>query len=299
MSFAPRVVLARRLRVLPHRLFAVLIHALFQGQFSTLRRPMTYSQLAAAKNLRRQHPLVHLTADKYAVRAYVADRIGEDHLIPLIQVVDRAEAIDVTALDGPCVIKGTHGYDMTILVPDPAAADQAAITSTVRRWLDTDFYRAGWRETPYRGLPRRAVVERFIGDGVHPPSDFKFFMFRGKLGMVIVDQDRFSGHTSALMSADWRRLDVRTTFPAPATPPEKPARYDKMVEIAEKLSSDFEFARIDLYNVDGHIYFGEITHFPGGGTTRIRPRQFDLALGELWRNGTPVPEKFIRAADRA
>lgn len=273
------------------------MHALFQGEMSTLRRPKTYSQLLAAKNLHPQDPLVHLTADKYAVRGYVADKIGEDYLIPLLQVVERADGIDFDALSEPCVIKATHGCDMTLLLPDVKAADKNLIEQTVQRWLETDFYRSGWRESPYRGLPRRAVVERFIGDGVHPPADYKFFMFHGHPAMVVVDQDRFSDHTSTLLSPDWRRFDVTGRFAGAATPPERPANYEEMIGVAQKLSSDFEFARIDLYNIDGRIYFGEITHFPGGGLVRLRPREFDLALGELWRNGTPIPSTFITPSD--
>ena len=151
MSFSVRVKVARRLRFLPHPLFASAMHAMFQGELSTLRRPRTYSQLLAAKNLRPQPPLVHVTADKYAVRRHVAERVGEQYLIPLLQVADDADDLDLDALQGPCVIKGTHGCDMTLLVPDPAALDHDAVRATVRGWLDTDFYRAGWRESPYRG----------------------------------------------------------------------------------------------------------------------------------------------------
>jgi TupA-like ATPgrasp len=267
---------------------------MFQGELTTLRRPTTYSQMLAAKNLRDHDPLVSLTSDKYAVREYVREKVGADYLIPLQQVVDRADAIDFGEVSGSCVIKGTHGCDMTLLVPDVATADRAAIRATVQKWLDTDFYRSGWREAPYRGLPRRAVVEEFIGDGVHAPNDYKFFMFHGRPAMVVVDQDRFTRHTSTLLSPDWRPYRVTGRFEFAAALPEQPANYAEMVGVAQKLSSDFDFARVDLYNVDGRIYFGEITHNPGGGLVRLQPRAFDLALGELWRNGTPVPSRFVR-----
>ena len=127
------------------------------------------------------------------------------------------------ALTDPCVIKGTHGCNMTILLPEGAPRNERAIRATVRRWLDTDFYRTGWREAPYRGLPRRAVVERFIGEGGAPPSDYKFFVFNGKVGMVVVDQDRFSAHTSTMLHPDWHAFaveggtfDVADELPGPA-----------------------------------------------------------------------------------
>jgi hypothetical protein len=288
------VKVARRLRFLPHPLFASALHALFQGELTTLRRPRSYAQLLAAKNLRSQPPLVHLTADKYTVRRHVAERVGEQYLIPLLQVVEDADELDLDALAEPCVIKGTHGCDMTLLVPDPTALDHHAVRATVRRWLDTDFHRAGWRESPYRGLPRRVVVERFIGDGRTPPPDFKFFMFHGRPAMVVVDQDRFSRHTSTLLTPQWRRLAVTGPFESAATLPERPAGYAEMLEVAQKLSTDFDFVRVDLYDVDGRVYFGELTHNPGGGLVRLRPREFDRALGELWRFGMPLGDRFVQ-----
>jgi hypothetical protein len=285
---------ARRLRFLPHPLFASAMHALFQGELSTLRRPRTYSQMLAAKNLRRQSELVHLTADKYAVRRHVADRIGEEYLIPLLQVVHSADDLHPERFTRPCVIKGTHGCDMTLLLPDPTAVNPAAVRATVRRWLATDFYKAGWREAPYRGLPRRAVVEEMIGDGVSAPSDYKFFMFHGRPAMVVVDQDRFTRHTSTMLTPDWREFDISGRFEFADALPERPPNYDRMLEVAQKLSTDFAFVRVDLYNVDGRIYFGELTHNPGGGLVRLQPRAFDRALGELWRNGTPIPERFVK-----
>lgn len=293
MSFDVRVMVSRRLKFLPHRAFAMVHHALFQGELTTFRRPRTYAQLLAHKNLGEQPELVHRTSDKYLVREHVADRIGAEHLIPLRQVVDRAEDLDLDAPTGPYVVKGTHGCNMTILVRHPAAADHARIRATVARWLRTDFYTHGWRERPYQGLTPRAVVEDYLGDGTKPPADYKFFVFHGEPAMVVVDQDRFVAHTSTLLHPDWVPFRVSGRFAQADTVPPRPASYERMLEIARTLGKDFTFARIDLYDVDGRVYFGEITHNPGGGLVRLRPRSFDRALGDLWRNGTPIPERFI------
>lgn len=293
MSFDARVMLSRRLRFLPHRAFAIMHHVLFQGEFSTLRKPRTYAQLLAHKNLAPQSELVHLTADKFRVREHVADRIGAEHLIPLLQVVERAEDLDLRSLQQPYVVKGTHGCDMTILVPHPAAADHARIRATAARWLETDFFARGWRERPYEGLTPRIVVEEMIGDGTRAPNDYKFFVFHGEPAMVVVDENRFVAHTSTMLHPEWARFKISGRFGQSGSLPEKPASYERMLEIARTLGKDFTFARIDLYDVDGHVYFGEITHNPGGGLVRLRPRSFDRALGNLWRTGAPIPERFV------
>lgn len=133
-----------------------------------------------------------------------------------------------------------------------------------------------------------------IGDGTKPPADYKFFVFHGEPAMVVVDQDRFTAHTSTMLHPDWVPFRISGRFSQADALPEKPASYERMLEIARALGKDFTFCRVDLYDVDGHVYFGEITHNPGGGLVRLRPRAFDRALGNLWRNGTPIPEKFIQ-----
>jgi hypothetical protein len=161
----------------------------------------------------------------------------------------------------------------------------------------TDFYRHGMRERSYRGLVPRVVVERFLGQDDAPPPDYKFFVFHGTPAVVVVDENRFAGHTSTMLTPDWEPFAVDNRFGAAAALPSRPAGYDRMLEVAATLGKEFDFVRVDLYGVDGHVYFGELTHYPGGGLVRIRPRAFDRALGELWRHGTPIPDRFVRRAD--
>ena len=212
-----------------------------------------------------------------------------------VQVVSHSDDLDMEALTDPCVIKGTHGCNMTILLPEGAPRNERAIRATVRRWLDTDFYRTGWREAPYRGLPRRAVVERFIGRTARRRRTTSSSCSTGR--------SAWSSSTRTASPRTPRRCCTRTGTRSPSraatSPPPTTSRPSRRTTRRcwtwrSSLAADFAFARIDLYNVDGRIYFGEITHNPGGGLVRLRPRAFDRALGELWRTGTPIPERFIR-----
>jgi len=178
---------------------------------------------------------------------------------------------------------------MTLVLPRDRPVDTERVGATVARWLATDFHRTGWRESPYRGITQRVVVEDFLGDGVTPPPDHKLYMFHGRLGLVQVDEGRFGRHTSALLDPGWNVLDVDQAVPRPDSAPTPPPAWAEMVSVAETLSADFPMARIDLYDIDGRVYFGEITHFPGGGVATYRPPAFNRAVGDLWRHGTPIP----------
>ena len=236
--------------MLPRRVFAVALHALFQGELTSLRHPRTYSQLAAVRNAGPPDPLVSRTADKYAVRAHVADRIGEEHLVPLLQVVYRGAELDPELLREPCVLKGTHGCEMTELLPGGADPnDLPRLRRVVDRWVSTDYFRHGMRERSYRGLVPRVVVERFLGNDDAPPPDYKFFVFHGTPAMVVVDENRFSHHTSTMLTPDWEPFAVDNRFGAAAALPSPPAGYDRMLEIAATLGKEFDFVRVDLYGI--------------------------------------------------
>ncbi len=181
---------------------------------------------------------------------------------------------------------------MTLLLPRGGAVDLDRVRATAARWLATAFHRAGWRERPYRGLTPRVIVEDFVGDGLHAPPDYKFSMFHGRIGMVQVDEGRFTDRTSTVLDADWHEIGAEQPFPHAPVLPARPGPFTEMTEVAQKLAADFPFVRVDLYDDGGRVRFGELTHYPGGGVSTFGPRELDRALGELWRRGTPLPTRF-------
>jgi hypothetical protein len=287
-----RAVIVRRFRFLPPRAFAVVMFLVFQKRFSTLRDPRTFTELLAARNASGHDPLVTRTADKYAVREHVAAVVGGRYLVPLRQVVEHADELDLAALEPPCVVKATHGYDMTLLLPRGHPVDLAEVRATATRWLGVDFYRDGYRERSYRGLRPRVVVEDFVGDGVHAPPDWKFWVFGGRVGLVQVDHGRFGGRTSTVLDPEWHEIAAEQPYERPAELPSRPIPYAEMLAVAEQLGAAFPFARVDLYDDGGRVRFGEITHYPGGGMHTFGPPELDRALGEMWRLGTPLPARL-------
>jgi hypothetical protein len=280
--------LVRRLPALP---FTMLLNLRFQHRLSTFRRPRRYSELVNHKKLYEHDPFFTETADKFSVRKYVAQTIGEHYLIPMQQVVDGPEHINWQELRGRVVIKGTHGCNMTMVVDTRRAIDIDSVNTTTREWLDTDWYHV-WKEWAYRDITPRLIIENFIGVDGDPPSDFKFHTFNGRVEMIQVDTDRFTGHKSTLFDRDWRQLKVGAAKGIDDTQPSPPANMDQMIRLAEQLAEPFEYVRVDLYNVEGRIYFGEITHYPGAAAVTFDPPEFDDVLGNLWRTGTPIPEEM-------
>jgi hypothetical protein len=135
------------------------------------------------------------------------------------------------------------------------------------------------------------MIERMIGDGKAPPADFKLFVFHGETKVIQVDIQRFGeDRERAMYDADWKRLAVRSSFPDSRHDIAQPKRLDEMKRVAEKIGSAFDFVRVDLYEVDERIYFGETTFYPASGYARYYPNTFDAELGELWKQATETPQ---------
>ena len=281
----------RLLRPLPARPFTYLSHLWLFHRPPSFRHPRTFTEHVHAKKLFDRNPLFTLTADKYAVRDYVAERVGAEHLVPLIAAVENPDDLDFDKLPLAFVAKASHGNNATLIVRDKSRLDWAASVKTMRRWLGDNWYCYN-KEWAYLNIPPRVVVEEFLDEDGHPPADYKFFVFSGKARLIQVDTGRFTGHRRNLFDENWRSLAVALRFPRPPSPPPRPAHLPEMLSIAERLGKDFTFARVDLYQYRGRVFFGEITHYPGGGSEDFDPLEFDHALGELWRSGQAIPERF-------
>lgn len=259
------------------------------------RDPKTFHELLIRKkvlDLPRYRELGELS-DKYGVREVVARTIGAEHLIPLIGVYGDVDELDVAALPDAFVLKGTHGSGMNLIVQDKASVDWDEVRATARRWLATDYSRL-YREAPYRAVPRRLVVEELLaGEDGLVPVDYKFFVFSGKVRLFEVDYTRFSRHKQAFFMPDGRRLAVDRGRDVPELLPPLPTQLAEMVDLAEKLGAGHEYIRVDLYDVGGRTYFGELTFYPSGALNLWRPPAFEYEMGAVWREGRAVGEEWV------
>ena len=251
------------------------------------KNPRTLNEKLNWMKLYVRDPLQKIAADKFAVRAHVAAKVGEQFLIPLIRKCDRAEEIRFAELPAAFVLKTNHGSGQNWIVRDKAREDERKVVRQFREWLATNHYAAS-REWPYKGMPPAIVVEELLLDeNGRVPSDFKFHCFGGKVAAIQVDLDRETAHRRNFYDLEWNLQPFIWTeweVDKPSWPNgravERPAALAEMVRVAETLAADFPYARIDLFYCGGKVYFGEITFYHGGAFERFDPPEFDRFFGD-------------------
>jgi hypothetical protein len=265
--------------LLPARVFGRWQFELRHGHPPDLDHPRTFSEKLLWLRLQPADPAQQALVDKLAVRAFVEARCP-GILNELYRVYARVDEIDPAALPESFVLRPTHSSGANVICPDRRRLDWPAAARRLRRDLSRDYY---WqsRESVYRGLPRRILCERFLGDPREAPPDYKLFCFDGVPRLIQVDVGRFRDHRRALVDVEWRLLPVRYCYDPPARGPARPERLEEMLSCAARLAAGMPFVRVDLYEVEGRIVFGELTFLPEAGLGAFTPASFDRELGEL------------------
>jgi len=244
-----------------------------------LRQPKTFNEKIQYLKLYSEHKELSHLVDKYEVRRFVADRIGEEYLNELINVYNNAEEINYEELPDQFVLKLTHSSGQNIICDDKAKLNYSNTTVKLNRWLKFDYGKFSG-EPPYSYVQPRIICEKYLGHSSEL-FDYKFFCFNGKPHCVQVDMDRTVAHTRNFYDMNWQLMPFRILFPVKKIELSKPDNFEEMISIAERLSADLKFARIDLFNVKGKLYFGEITLFPGNGFEYCLPVDYENKLGDL------------------
>lgn len=285
-----RLALTAAARVLPPQVFAGLHCMAKLGYVPNLRSPETFTERVLAKRVFDRNPLIPVTADKYTLREYVSDTVGEQYLPELYAVVESIKDLNLDALPPHYVMKGSHGSGWNRIVTD-SDLDYAEAANLAENWLARSFYRKR-QEWAYKNLRPRVLFEENLAPG-GAIDDFKVFVFAGTPRLIQVDRDRFSHHKRTLFTPEWREVAVECEYPLIGEPIAVPSQLGLMVELASALASPFEFARVDFYSLPERIVVGEITHYPEGGVVRFDPRSFDSELGAVWSEQRPVGEAFL------
>lgn len=226
-------------------------------------------------------------SDKYAVREWVKNKIGDEYLIPLVAgPFYDANDIDFSKLPNKFVIKANHGSSFNMIVRDKNKLDIKKTKKILNRWLKIRYAFKSGLELHYDLIKPCLIIEKYMENKDGSLNDYKFLCFSGKPYYVWQDFDRFFNHTRNMYDIEWNlqpftRSTYNGAYESYNSPVPKPVNYDKMVDIVKELCKDFEYVRVDLYNINGKIYFGEMTFTDGSGFGKMSPDEYNYKLGAL------------------
>ena len=247
-----------------------------------LNDPKTFNEKLQWLKLYDRKPEYTRMVDKYEAKKYVAERIGEEYIIPTLGVWDSFDEIDFEALPPQFVLKTTHDCGGLFICKDKAKLDLAAARAKMEKHLKRDYFILG-REWPYKNVKPRIIAESFMKDSqTQELRDYKFFCFGGVPKVLFIAADRQANEkdtTIDFFDMEYNHLPIRKGRPNAAKLPEKPVCFEKMKELAAKLSAGIPHVRVDFYEVDGKVYFGELTFSSGSGMGAFEPEQWDYTLG--------------------
>ena len=257
------------------------------GHDLDLESPKRYTEKIQWMKLYGITPLISKLSDKYEVRNWVEERIGQEYLVPLLGVWDTFDDIDFDALPDAFVLKTNNASATNIIVKSKSTMNKKRMKQKLDYWIKRPFGLLSGLELQYMAIKPRIIAEENLmtGDMTDLP-DYKFFCFDGKVFCSYTMVDYTFNHENGRLGFFDRDYKLMAAYRADYTRISeqipRPKNYDKMVEIAEVLSKDFSHVRVDLYNIDGKIYFGEMTFTTNSGYTKFVPDEFDYELGEQW-----------------
>ncbi len=268
-------------RLIPDRKFLELVFPLCTGYKLNLDNPRSYNEKLQWLKLYNRNPLYTRMVDKYEVKKYVADIIGEDHIIPTLAVYDHAEDIDFDALPNQFVLKCTHDSGGIVICSDKTKLDKKAAVKKLKKGLKKNFYCQN-REWPYKNVKPRIIAESYMTDDGEELKDYKFFCFDGKPKYMFIATDRFKEEETKFdfFDMNFNHLPFVNGHPNSTKPINRPKGFDEMKNLSEKLSKGIPQVRVDFYDINGKIFFGEITFFHWSGFVPFEPQEWDYKLGD-------------------
>jgi len=273
------------LSFLPDKLYLQLFYFSTTGRLINFKNPKGYNEKLQWLKVNDRRPEYSRLVDKLALREHIAEVLGEEYLFPLLGHWEKFDDIDFDKLPDRFVLKCNHDSGSVKVIKDKSELTPEyleELRAFYTKKLSRDFYYAG-REYPYKGMKRCIMAEQFMVDERNPDSaidDFKFFCFNGEPKMMFVATDRSTDCKFDFYDMEFNHLDIFNIHPNADKPIEKPALFEEMKALAAKLSQGMRHVRIDFYELNGRIYFGEYTFFHGGGFQLFHPEEWERRLGD-------------------
>jgi hypothetical protein len=260
------------------------------GRPLNLNNPTTFTEKIQWLKLYDRRPIQHQLVDKYAVRQFVAEKIGNQFLCKLYGIWDRPEDIPIDSLPNQFALKIVSGTHCNVFCRDKAIFDWEEAKAKLRHWQTVDYYKP-LREWVYKGVKPRIIAEEFLDDGTgQSPADYKFYCFDGEPKFVEVAigrherRDLNRNMTITLLGVDWQPMPFSYPgYPPSSEPIPQPTNFAEMVRCVRTLSQGYPFLRVDLYSICGRTVFSELTFYPGAGFAPFQPIEWDEKVGQMLR----------------
>ena len=270
-------------KFLPDTLYHQIKYARVFKRWPNIHHPQTFSEKIIIRNFRPKTIYTDL-ADKMKVRDFIASTIGEQYLIEVYATFSVLTEETFDNLPSSFVIKANHGSGFNMIIFDKQKITFAELSAITQQWTASNFYKIT-REKHYQAIPPCIMVERLLLDNNRIPNDLKFHCFNshGKMNIFIqVDYDRFGIHRRDIFDTQWHRTAIRMGLPNNPIPMPAPVNLDEMLTLARRIMEHFSYVRIDFYEAEGRIYFGELTFTPGGGLCKMYPKETQRQWGAFF-----------------
>ena len=268
----------------------------YTGKVLDLDKPVEFNQKIQWMKVFYRPPILNTLVDKYAVRSYVKEKVGDSYLNELIAVYDRVSEVRFEDLPDQFVIKGVHGCHFNLIVQDKQKLNTMRSKYLLTKWMNKNQYYRGGLEWAYKDVKPKLIAEKYLEEmGQEIINDYKFFCFDGLPKFVQVDLERGVNDYRCYYDMSWNKLPFGTErnlyYEGEV---EEPKNFETMIEVATKLAGSFPFVRVDLYNIDGKIIFGEMTFYPADGRKEFIPEEYNRIIGDYLKLPTiPEGQQFI------
>lgn len=270
------------MKFLPPETYIPIYYEYYLGKKLDLKNPVEFNQKIQWLKTYYHPDILTKLVDKYSVRDYVKEKVGEQYLNELIAVYDKASQVNFDELPDQFVIKGVHGFHFNLIVKDKSKLNRKKALFLMNKWMNKNQYYRGGFEWAYKNVPPRLIAEKFLKEmDKDVILDYKFFCFNGEPKFVQVDVERGINDQRAFYDLGWNKLEFynkeNKVYPGEI---ELPENFENMLYVAKTLADKFPFVRVDLYSINNKTIFGEMTFYPSDGRKDFHPLKYNKILGD-------------------
>lgn len=276
----------RKMRYLPSKFYVKVHYEYFSGKKLDLDNPKDFNGKIEWYKVFFRPKILNTLADKYEVRAYVKEKIGEQYLNELYAVYDNPEDIDFSSLPNKFIIKANHTNGHNIIVKNKENLDKKKVIKKFKKWLNKNQYYKRGQEWAYKDIKPKLIIEKFLKeDDKNSLIDYKFYCFDGEPKFIDVHLDREEDHKQGCFDLEFNLLPFgkSKTYKSIDNSLEKPSNLEEMVRLSKVLSEKLPFVRVDFYSINGQTIFGEMTFYPSDARRQFYPDEYNTIIGDYFK----------------